>query len=126
MTKAEAIHAFYSSFGIPAYEENSVPHWLDDAHTIENQPPFLTYEYAEGWFFGESVAVTANIWDLSDSWDFVTRKSQEIAAEIGHFKKLPCDQGYILVTKGSPYAQNFADGSYKRKYMNLYFTFVTN
>ena len=35
MTKAEALHSFYSSFGLTAYEENSVP---DDAEF-----PYITY-----------------------------------------------------------------------------------
>lgn len=126
MTKSEILHFFFSSFGIPAYEEHSVPHWLDDAQTIETQPPYITYECAESWFFGESVPITASIWDCSGSWTRLDSLTKAVADSIGHFKKLTCDEGYILVTKGNPFATSLADGVYKRRYLNLNLTFVTN
>lgn len=126
MTKAECIYQFWNSFGIPAYEEHSVPTWTDDAQTEEIRPPYITYQLALDSFRGRSVAVTADIWDCSEAWDYVNAKADEIAAAIGSFKRLLCDEGYILVTKGSPFAQNYADGIYKRNYLNLYFTFITN
>lgn len=126
MTKAEAIHAFFASFDLPAYEEHSVPHWLDDAQTTENQPPYITYEYAESWYFGETVFTTANIWDCSGAWTFLDAKTKELADAIGHFKVLQCDAGKIIVCKGSPFAQSLGDGTYKRRYLNLMLTFVTN
>ena len=47
MTAAEAIYGFWSSFGVPAYEENAVP---DGAGM-----PYLTYRYAEGAEFAVDV-----------------------------------------------------------------------
>lgn len=126
MTKYECIHAFFSSFGIPAYEEHSVPDYLDDAQTEENRPPYITYQMAVDNFRGAPVAITADVWDRSESWQFVHEKAAEIAASIGSYKRLVCDDGYIVVTKGSPFASDYADGIYKRAYLNLNLTFITN
>ena len=126
MTKYEAIHAFFSSFSIPAYEEHSVPDYLDDAQTEENSPPYITYQMAVDNFRGAPVAITADVWDRSESWQFVHEKAAEIAASIGRYKRLVCDDGYIVVTKGSPFASDYADGIYKRAYLNLNLTFITN
>ena len=129
MTKAECIHAFFSSFGLPAYEENSVPDYLDDEQTIENHPPYITYELLTDDFRGEAVPVTVLIYDYSDSWQMLNEKTEEISKRIGRFLRLICDDGVIAVTKGSPFAQNGTDKddrTGKYKYINLEFTFVTN
>jgi hypothetical protein len=125
MTKAEAIHAFFSGFGIPAYEEHSVPVWLDDAQTVENKPPYITYELAEGDFFSGAVFITANVWSRSDSWEPANRKAAEIGNAVGRFARLICDDGVICVTKGSPFAQSFSDGICKRKVLNLTLHYIT-
>ena len=126
MTKAECIHEFFSSFNLRAYEEHSVPVYLDDAQMEENTPPYITYQLATDDFRGGPVAITADVWDCSESWQFVNEKSDEIADYIGRARWLVCDDGYIMVTKGSPFAQSYADGIYKRKYLNLNLTFITN
>lgn len=124
MNRFEAIHEFFSSFGIPAYEEHSVPVWLDDAQTEENRPPYITYEPADGDFFGGAVFITANVWDCSDSWKFVNEKSAEIGNAIGRFARLVCEDGVICVTKGSPFSQPFAEGNYKRRVLNIVLHFM--
>lgn len=126
MTKAEAIHAFFAGFDLPAYEENSVPDYTDDAQTTETRPPYITYQLAVDDFHGNGTAITAEIWDCSESWQLINEKVDEIAAYIGRRRMLSCDDGYIAVTKGSPFAQNYADEVYKRAYMNLNLTFITN
>lgn len=126
MTKAQAIHNFFSSFDLPAYDEAAVPTWADDAQTTEVKPPFLTYHFAISDFNGEPAAVICNVWDLSDSWEFVDGKADEIAKKIGSFKTIRCDDGLIVVTKGSPFSQPLSDGVYKRAFINLVFTFITN
>lgn len=125
MTKAEAIQAFFESFGLRAYEEHSVPVYLDDAQTTENTPPYITYQLATDDFRGGTVAITADVWDCSESWEFVNETAAAIAGDIGSFKRLSCDDGYIIVTKGSPFSQSYADDIYKRAYMNLNLTFIT-
>jgi hypothetical protein len=125
MTKAQAIHNFFASFGLPAYDEASVPTWTDDAQTAENKPPYITYHFAVSSYKGEPVAAVCNVWDLSDSWDFVDSKAAEIGLAIGGFRRLVCDDGYIIVTRGDPFSQPYADGPYKRAYINLTLTFIT-
>ena len=127
MTKAECIHAFFSGFGLRAYEENSVPEYLDGSMEQENTPPYLTYQFGEDDFRGYPVPVTVNLWDLSDSWEFIRSKADEIVERIGRFARLACDDGYIAVSKGSPFMQPVTfDRPYKRVMLNLYLTFVTN
>lgn len=127
MTKSEVIHAFFSGFGLRAYEENSVPEYLDVDMTQENNPPYLTYQYGTDDFRGFPVAVTVNLWDLSDSWDFLRRKTEEISQYIGRFSRLVCDDGYIAVSKGSPFAEPVTfNRPFKRVALNLFFTFITN
>lgn len=124
MTKAEALHAFFSSFDIPAYEEHSVPVWLDDAQTQENRPPYITYELLTAERL-ETVQITVNVWDISDSWRGVNAKAAEIGAAVGRFKVLNFTGGAVVIAKGEPFAQSFADGVYKRKILNLELTYIT-
>lgn len=127
MTKAECIHAFFSGFGLRAYEENSVPEYIDGGMTQENIPPYLTYEYGTDDFRGYPVPVTVNLWDLSDSWALLREKEELISKSIGRFTRLVCDDGYIAVSKGSPFSQPVTfDRPYKRVMLNLYLTFITN
>ena len=66
MDKFEAQHAFWSSFSVPAYEENSVP----DEPTLKelgvNQ--YITYQKANG-IFGASAVINPRIWTRSESWN---------------------------------------------------------
>lgn len=126
MTKAQAIHDFFSSFDLPAYDESAVPTWTDDAQTVENAPPYITYHFAVSDWKGEPVGVICNVWALSESWEFVDEKADEIAKRIGSFCTIRCDDGLIVVTKGSPFSQPYSDGPYKRAFINLTFTFITN
>lgn len=128
MTKAECLHAFFAGFGLRAYEENSVPAWLDASQTVENAPPYLTYELATDEFRGEPVQIAVNLWDRSGSWQMLNELTDTISAEIGRCKRLVCDDGIICVTKGSPFAQNApaeADND-KRKLLHIDLTFITN
>lgn len=127
MTKSEVIHAFFSGFGLRAYEENSVPEYLDGDMTQENNPPYLTYQYGTDDFRGYPVPVTVNLWDYSDSWTFLREKTEEISQYIGRFSRLVCDDGYIAVSKGSPFSEPVTfSRPYKRVVLNLYLTFITN
>lgn len=60
MDKWEAQYAFWSGFGIPAYEENSVP--------TGAVLPYLTYQAADAPF-NVDTPVTASIWTESFSWE---------------------------------------------------------
>lgn len=120
MTKASAIYQFWNSFGLTAYEENTVP--TDAAF------PYVTYQLATDSFDRE-VAATASIWYRSESWTAVNAKTEEIAHHIGLGGKIiKCDGGCIWIKRGNPFAQNMGDESddlIKRKYLNLILEYLT-
>ena len=120
MTKAAAIYQFWSSFGLTAYEENTVP--------TDAVFPYITYQLVTDSFDRE-VAATASLWYRSESWTAINTKTEEISAHIGLGGKIiKCDGGRIWIKRGQPFAQNMGDESddlIKRKYLNLTFEFMT-
>lgn len=123
MTKEQALHSFWSSFGLTAYEESSVP-------SGENKPdlPYITYSVSTD-SFGNEVALSANLWYRGTSWSAVNEKTAEISAAISSGGKLlDCDGGCIWVKRGTPFAQNMSDPMddlIKRKYINITVEFIT-
>ena len=119
MTKAAAIYQFWSSFGLTAYEENTVP--TDAAF------PYVTYQLVTDSFDRE-VAATASLWYRGEIWTAINAKTEEISAHIGLGGKIiKCDGGRIWIKRGQPFAQNMGDESddlIKRKYLNLTFEFM--
>ena len=120
MTKAAAIYQFWNSFGLTAYEENTVP---DNAAF-----PYITYQLVTDSFDRE-VAATASLWYRSESWTAINAKTEEISQEISRGGKiLSCDGGAIWLKRGQPFAQNMVDESdnlIKRKYLNITAEFMT-
>ena len=123
MTKEAALHAFYSSFGLKAYEENAVPTG-DDAPDF----PYLTYSVSSD-SIGTEVALTASLWYRGTSWVQANAKAEEISRQIGRGGKiLPCEGGAIWLRRGTPFAQSMGDESddqIKRKYINITAEFLT-
>ena len=120
MTKAAAIYQFWSSFGLTAYEENTVP---TDAIF-----PYITYQLVTDSFYRE-IQFTASLWDRSESWTAINAKAEEISQKIGRGGKIiSCDDGAIWLKRGQPFAQNMRDeidDLIKRKYLNITAEFMT-
>ena len=120
MTKAAAIYQFWSSFGLTAYEENTVP--TDVAF------PYITYQLVTDSFDRE-IPLTASIWYRSESWAGINAKAEEISKKISRGGKIiPCDGGAIWLKRGQPFAQSMGDESddlIKRKYLNITAEFMT-
>ena len=120
MTKAAAIYQFWNSFGLTAYEENSVP---DDAAF-----PYITYQLVTDSFDRE-IPLTASLWYRSESWTGINAKTEEISQKISRGGKIiSCDGGAIWLKRGQPFAQNMGDESddlIKRKYLNIPAEFMT-
>ena len=120
MTKAAAIYQFWNSFGLTAYEENTVP---DDATF-----PYITYQLVTDSFDRE-IPLTASLWYRSEIWTAINDKTEEISQKISRGRKIiPCDGGAIWLKRGQPFAQNMGDESddlIKRKYLNITAEFMT-
>ena len=123
MTKEAALYNFWSMFGLPAYEENSVPTGEDGAEF-----PYITYQVVTDGF-GNDVALTGSVWYRSTSWKEANAKAQEISDKISRGGvTLSCDGGIIWIRRGTPFAQSMGDDSddlIKRKYINLVAEFMT-
>lgn len=131
MDKAQTINNFWSSFGIPAYDESSVP-------TGDNAPnfPYITYSYADD-SFGDMIPLTASVWYRETSWENITNKVKQIGDKISRGGIiLPCDGGAIWIVRGTPFSQRMAsdftsrvenaDTTYKRISINIQVQFITN
>lgn len=90
MDKWQAQQAFWSSFGLPAYDELTVP---DDAVM-----PYITYEAVSG-NIGAQSTVSASIWYRSNSWKEISEKSEAIARAIYEDARtaIKIDGGYMKV-----------------------------
>lgn len=125
MTKAAALYQFFSSFSLEAWEENSV-------YALESPPafPYLTYEMRTDAFVDYDTALTFSLWYRSTSWADANAKVEEISAAIGRGGKvIPVDGGYLLIMRGSPFAQSLGDPSddmIKRKLINITVRYYTN
>ena len=96
MDKLQTLHSFWSSFGIKAYDETSVP---DNAAL-----PYITYEVGVD-SFGYAVSLSASIWYRDTSWTAITAKEMEISNRIGRGGVIvDYDGGAIWIHKGSPWA----------------------
>lgn len=121
MTKAAALHSFFSGFGLTAYEENSVP---DDAVF-----PYITYSLTTDSFSDYSSTLTISLWYRSTSWKAINAKCEEVSAAISYGGQLvDCDGGRIWIKRGQPFANSMGDTSddqIKRKLINLSVDYLT-
>lgn len=100
--KWTAIQTLWSSFGLTAYDENTVP----DEATL----PYITYSASVG-DFDETVYLTASVWYRSNSWAEISQKEEEISDLIGGGMGVGFDGGRLWVTKASPFAQRLVEES---------------
>ena len=85
MTKAAAIYQFWSSFGLTAYEENTVP--------TDAVFPYITYQLVTDSFDRE-IPLTASLWYRSESWTAINAKTEEISQKLSRRgKSMACDGG---------------------------------
>ena len=120
MTKTAALHDFFSSFGLMAYQEYSVP---------ENAEfPYLTYSVVTD-SIENNVALTANLWYRSSSWTTCNAKAEEISKYIGNGGRVVAyDGGAVWLRRGTPFAQSMNDETddlIRRKYINITAEFLS-
>ncbi len=101
MDKEQALHSFWSSFGIPAYEESSVPD--------ETSYPYMTYQKMSGAFEDDLYPV-GSIWTRKSSWSEADAIKAQIEAKFEHGTHLiKIDGGYLAINRGKPFAQSQPD-----------------
>jgi hypothetical protein len=123
MDKEQALHQFWSSFGLTAYDENTVP---DDAMTTNNGK-YLTYNVATA-SLGEPTPLYANLWYKSSSWAEITVKANEMSEAIGRGGAIvPFDGGKIWICRGTPFTQRMPDDddTIRRIYINVMAEFLS-
>ena len=109
MNKEQAYNAFWSRFGVLAFEENSVPddktiQSLIDAGLAEAKYPYIAYQVITD-DLGHPVYPMASIYDRSTSWKRATDLKNEISEYIQKMNTIKLDNGRMFITKGSPFAQ---------------------
>ena len=121
MDKGQAIQAFWSSFGLNAYDENSVP---DEAVY-----PYITYSAVTD-SIDYIALLTGSLWYRDTSWEAISKKSEEISRFLGiGGRVIPLDRGYLWLYRGTPFAQRMSDESdaiVKRIYFNVSGEFLTD
>lgn len=123
MNKDAAIQDFFSSFGLTAYPASSVPTSGDDMPSF----PYLTYTASTDSDLSR-MQISASVWYRSTSWAEINRKVRQISQEVGGGIVIECDEGGIIVRKGTPFAQPLgddADNMVKRKILNFEFLYAT-
>lgn len=121
MTIAAALYEFFSSFGIDAYPNNSVP---DKAKF-----PWLTYEATLGNWGDAPVSIGVNLWYHTESEAVPNAKVKQISDAIGNGGvMLKCDDGAIWVKRGEPWCNSLAnenDSTIKQRALNITLEFLT-
>lgn len=121
MDRWEAQYKFWSGFGVPAYEQNSVP---DADHVVF---PYITYE-AVSALPGSNAYPTASIWTRSTSWLGADSLSDEIERTLRDGGILtPHDGGAIWFTPGAPFSTSMGDPNddlVKRKVISVTAHFI--
>lgn len=117
MNKMQTLNSFWNSFGWKAYDAASVPEEVPKKH--------ISYE-ASSDTFGNTVAQTANLWDVSTSWKDIQEKEMEISDYIGRGGiMIMYGDGAMWIKKGTPWAQRLPDEeNIKRIVINIEIEFV--
>lgn len=117
MDKWQAQDAFWNSFGIPAYDEQT---YFDE--DTEPAYPHITYQ-SFGGVLEQSMSISANLWYKSSKWQEIKQKSDEILAEISTGKTMQIDEGYLWFhLSNTPFAQPMDSGSNNENIKRIYLT----
>lgn len=125
MNRTQALHAFWSGFGIPAIDELS-SYDRDTMQQLGIDYPYIAYEAAVGGF-DAPLALTASLYYRSASWALIEEKAAEIATEIGEVTWQRFDGGAIRIWMGEPrYRRMSADNAFdvRRIQININAEFI--
>lgn len=118
MNKAQAIHSFWNSFGLKAYDQFTVPQTA--------KMPYITYNVSEAEI-DTYVGLYGSLWYYGTSWEQAELKSAEIARHIARMSPIKVDGGYLFINLGTPFSQRLQDedDNVRRIYINLQAEFLT-
>ena len=122
MDKWQGLQSFWESFGIPAYDENTVP---DDAVM-----PYITYSAAVGPYEAV-IPMSASIWYYGTDWKNVSNKADQISLVLSSLVTIKLnDHQYLVLSKAneSQFAQRVYDETndlVKRVYLTITGQFLT-
>ena len=118
MNNWQAQDTLWNSFGLPAYDENTV----DESAKM----PYITYEAVDGSLGGQML-VSASLWYKSGSWADISKKANQMKSGLN--KEVPIDGGYIMIrTPAANYATRMEDPDDKdirRIRINVLMEFLT-
>lgn len=120
MDKAQAIHGFWSGFGLTAYDENAVP---DDATY-----PYITYSVVTD-SLDYVTLLTGSVWYRETTWTNASQKAEHISSSLKNGMIIKLDRGYIYLYRGTPFAERMgdeADDMIKRVYFNVNAEYLTD
>lgn len=118
MDKWQALDAFWNSFGVPAYDEQT-------EFTEGDMPgfPHITYQ-AMGGVMDQVMSLSASLWYKSTSWAEISQKTNEILEKIvDDIRPVPLDEGgylWIHLSGISPFAQRIDSGSENENIKRMY------
>lgn len=127
MTREQSLFNFWNGFGIPAFEENSVP-------TGEDAPayPYITYQLVTD-SLGNEVQTSASVFDRNkneySALANIQTKVKEIREKISRGGiMLPFDGGAIWLKRNRPFDQTMGDSEDDqviRAYLNMTAEFIS-
>lgn len=100
MDKQQGIQSFWGSFGIPAYDQYTVPH--------DAKYPYFTYETVIG-SLDEPLETGGKLWDRTNEWDFLDSMANRVAKKISEMGPIKIDEGYLYITKSIPFGRRIDD-----------------
>ena len=103
LDKKQALNSFWSSFGLTAYDETSVP----DTAVM----PYLTYEVTTS-DFGSQISLSASLWYRATGWTDIVAKEKEIHDYISRGGVyINYDGGAIYIARAENWSTQMADAS---------------
>ena len=104
MTKDKALHSYLS-----AYMEQEFGK-VYDVYLKERVPdeaalPYLAYEFVDNSFLDGDVYITVELWHHTDNIAYINEKVHAFREYIETNDMISCDEGYIWIKPGSPFAQ---------------------
>lgn len=109
---AAALKIYFSSFGLPAYSNDSVPDGVD--------LPYITYSnrFPE---WSAKASLDVRVWARSTSNSMIMQKADQITGDIGLHKQIPLEGGHIDIWPDSQQAQIMVDEDPEIRYAYLVF-----